>query len=277
MVSHTDVPNPIPLYHIYLHQFASRLPLISLYFMMCLIPPNPILLRLSMVTSTLIGPWISDTVVPFPESSSNLPVQLLLGNVVYNPLSRFLRQRPNFSLPVMLEIWLSTFVLSLMNFLSHKLTLLSSTKTTVVHCSWQVLLNLPNSLAMLIFANIVQGTTWSKSRSIQASILPTPHARALGFEAARRLGLYKDGKSCKMTPEHIRELNDIGFNWKTDRDFAAIWSARFNELCEYKVQFGHCSVPFRHSANPELGALGYGSAAHLQTNVPGRKAKFHDS
>ena len=49
---------------------------------------------------------------------------------------------------MMLEKWLSTFVL-LMTFMSRKLSLLSYMKTTVALYSWQVLFNLPRSLAIL--------------------------------------------------------------------------------------------------------------------------------
>ena len=31
------------------------------------------------------------------------------------------------------------------------------------------------------------------------------------------------------------------------------WRDHFRRLCEYKVKFGHCLVPIRHSANPTLG------------------------
>ena len=31
------------------------------------------------------------------------------------------------------------------------------------------------------------------------------------------------------------------------------WRDNFRQLCEYKVQFGHCRVPAKYSANPKLG------------------------
>jgi hypothetical protein len=30
------------------------------------------------------------------------------------------------------------------------------------------------------------------------------------------------------------------------------WKAHFLQLCEYKLQFGDCMVPFTHAANPKL-------------------------
>ena len=57
-----------------------------------------------------------------------------------------------------------------------------------------------------------------------------------------------------MTEERIRALESAGFDWGTIRpDFSTIWDERFQQLREFKVQFGHCFVPHRYSANPKLG------------------------
>ena len=57
-----------------------------------------------------------------------------------------------------------------------------------------------------------------------------------------------------MIEERIRELESIGFDWGTTKtDLASIWSARFQQLREYKVQSGHCLVPYQYSANLKLG------------------------
>ena len=57
-----------------------------------------------------------------------------------------------------------------------------------------------------------------------------------------------------MTEERIRALSDIGFDWRaTKTDLASIWSVRFQQLCEFKAQFGHCLVTQRYSTNPKLG------------------------
>ena len=50
---------------------------------------------------------------------------------------------------MMLARWLSTFALSLMNFMSRKFSLLSYVKTAVAFYSWRALFNLPHSLAIL--------------------------------------------------------------------------------------------------------------------------------
>ena len=64
----------------------------------------------------------------------------------------------------------------------------------------------------------------------------------------------EEAKSTSTTAEYIRALNGIGFHWGTSKtDLASIWSVRFQQLCEFKVQFGHCVVPAKYSANPQLG------------------------
>ena len=46
----------------------------------------------------------------------------------------------------------------------------------------------------------------------------------------------------------------IGFDWGiTKPDLEAIWKVRFEDLCEFKTKFGHCSVLKESSANPKLG------------------------
>ena len=64
--------------------------------------------------------------------------------------------------------------------------------------------------------------------------------------------LYPNGTPSRMLAERIRALNEIGFDWETSRK--TDWSARFQQLCEYKVQFGNCLVPARYSADPSSGS-----------------------
>ena len=65
---------------------------------------------------------------------------------------------------------------------------------------------------------------------------------------------YQEGKPNSITEERIRELESIGFDWATTKTgLASIWSAQFQQLCEYKIQSGHCIVPQQYAANPNLG------------------------
>jgi hypothetical protein len=68
--------------------------------------------------------------------------------------------------------------------------------------------------------------------------------------------LQQEGKPSAMTEERIRELESVGFGWgitKSKTDLASIWSVRFQQMCEFKAQFGHCLVPYRYAANLKLG------------------------
>jgi hypothetical protein len=57
-----------------------------------------------------------------------------------------------------------------------------------------------------------------------------------------------------MTAEHIRIHNGVGFEWEICKiDFSSIWKEQFQQLCEFKAQFGHYLVPIRYSTNPKLG------------------------
>ena len=59
--------------------------------------------------------------------------------------------------------------------------------------------------------------------------------------------LYQEGKPSPMTAERIRDIEEIGFEWDT------AWNERCEQLCEFKIQFGHCLVPIKYSGNPKLG------------------------
>ena len=86
-------------------------------------------------------------------------------------------------------------------------------------------------------------------------LVPQQHAAnpKLGKWVSIQRNRYKDNteeKSTSMIAERIRALNGIGFEWETS---AFIWSLRFQQLCEFKVQFGHSVVPRQYAANPKLG------------------------
>ena len=59
-------------------------------------------------------------------------------------------------------------------------------------------------------------------------------------------------QSTTLTPERIAALQSIGFVWDTQRNDQ--WKKRFDELVDFKVVFGHCSVPEKFHENPQLGA-----------------------
>ena len=66
--------------------------------------------------------------------------------------------------------------------------------------------------------------------------------------------LFQEGKPTLMTGERIQDLESVGFDWGPSKtEFASIWSARFQQLCEYKAQFGNFLVPYQYAANPKPG------------------------
>jgi hypothetical protein len=66
--------------------------------------------------------------------------------------------------------------------------------------------------------------------------------------------LYQDGKPSPMTDECIRQLESIGFDWGTSQtDCTPSWSVQLPQLCKFKEEFGHCTVPAKYPANPKLG------------------------
>jgi hypothetical protein len=79
----------------------------------------------------------------------------------------------------------------------------------------------------------------------------------LGVWVSKQRTLYRkstEENATSLTAERVRALDGIGFDWGRSRtDLASIWSVRFQQLCEFKVQFGHYLVPVKYSANPDLG------------------------
>ena len=64
--------------------------------------------------------------------------------------------------------------------------------------------------------------------------------------------LYQEGKPrSPITAERIQELESIGFDWGTSQTDS--WSVRLQQLCEFKVEFGHCRMPQEYAANLKLG------------------------
>ena len=65
----------------------------------------------------------------------------------------------------------------------------------------------------------------------------------------RNYKLHPDGAPSRMPAERIQALDGIGFEWLR----LLTWDERFQQLRDFKVQFGHCYVPVRYSANRALG------------------------
>ena len=86
---------------------------------------------------------------------------------------------------------------------------------------------------------------------------------------------YKEGRPSPMTAERSRALGVIGFDWGASKaDVASIWNIRFQQLCEFKVQFGHCLVPRRYPANPKLGIWCAAQRYHCKSYQEGKPSRM---
>jgi len=58
-----------------------------------------------------------------------------------------------------------------------------------------------------------------------------------------------------LTQDRIDLLNDLGFTWtiRSRDSMGESWNQRFEELKQFKEEFGNCHVPTRYLPNPELG------------------------
>jgi hypothetical protein len=61
--------------------------------------------------------------------------------------------------------------------------------------------------------------------------------------------LQQEGKPSTMTAERIQELESVDFELEVRAHNGSSWSVRFEELREFKEQFGHCLVPHQYAAN----------------------------
>jgi hypothetical protein len=53
-------------------------------------------------------------------------------------------------------------------------------------------------------------------------------------------------KNKSLSEERIAKLNKLGFTWE-------VWMKRYNELVEYRREFGNCNVPVKYQSQTLLG------------------------
>uniref|UniRef100_A0A7S4SG68 Helicase-associated domain-containing protein n=1 Tax=Ditylum brightwellii TaxID=49249 RepID=A0A7S4SG68_9STRA len=85
-------------------------------------------------------------------------------------------------------------------------------------------------------------------------LVPLNHARypQLGLwvkEQRRHRSLMIRGRHSHMTKERVQILESVGFCWDSHE---AAWWDKFQELQDYKEEFGDCMVPHRYAPNPQL-------------------------
>lgn len=61
----------------------------------------------------------------------------------------------------------------------------------------------------------------------------------------------------RLTPERLRRLQSIGFEWKVKnkmkRYYDKQWDGMFQRLLDFKQKYGHCNVPKRFPEDAKLG------------------------
>ncbi|KAL7460012.1 hypothetical protein ACHAXS_000481, partial [Conticribra weissflogii] len=58
------------------------------------------------------------------------------------------------------------------------------------------------------------------------------------------------------------------------RDHATMWRIRYDELVQYKEEFGDCLVPQRYERNPELGTWVRTQRRHYKLMIEGRPSSM---
>ena len=51
------------------------------------------------------------------------------------------------------------------------------------------------------------------------------------------------GRMTTLTQANIDRLNDVGFTWTFDRAGQKSWEERYQDLCAFQQENGHCNVP----------------------------------
>jgi hypothetical protein len=70
-------------------------------------------------------------------------------------------------------------------------------------------------------------------------------------EQRRQMKFHKEGKPSRMTTKRKARLDELGFIWQLRQRSG--WDERYNELVQFKEQYGDTMVPQLYSANRALG------------------------
>jgi len=84
---------------------------------------------------------------------------------------------------------------------------------------------------------------------------------------------YDDGMRSSMTPARIRALESINFTW-AKRKGEHSWLQKYNELLEYKKEFGHVDVPTKYVENKALGRWVSTQRAQYKFLQTGKKSQL---
>jgi len=109
--------------------------------------------------------------------------------------------------------------------------------------TWEVLTNLPPRKDwMSRYNDLVE-----YKRKFGDCCVKKSKDRTLASWVVRQRRLFK---SNSLTEDCIAQLNELGFTWEVDNE---AWMTHYNNLVEYKREFGDCYVPSVYRPNPSLG------------------------
>ena len=81
-----------------------------------------------------------------------------------------------------------------------------------------------------------------------------------------------EGKPNQLTLERFVALQKIGFEWSLDHD--SKWQQKFNELLEFRLQYGHTNVPFEYKENKQLATWVYNQRVLIRKKQEGNQVHF---
>mmetsp|Transcript_7136 Transcript_7136/g.10227 ORF Transcript_7136/g.10227 Transcript_7136/m.10227 type:complete len:462 (-) Transcript_7136:54-1439(-) len=84
---------------------------------------------------------------------------------------------------------------------------------------------------------------------------------------------FKEGKKTILSPEKIKRLNDVGFQW-VRQDFQETWENRYAELVSYKNLYGDCDVPTQWKQNLGLGQWVKNQKKQARSYLAGEKSSI---
>jgi len=149
--------------------------------------------------------------------------------------------------------------------LEHKVKFADQGKAATVHSVQRTRRKKKNMLFGQATPNHFDGLWWERYNELAQFKDSTGHCnvpqrypanKALGKWVHKQRQEFKKIRNKEPSTLNLRRfeaLRKIGFQCTTSNRAEALWHKRFNELVEYKSEFGHCNVPQKYTPNVALG------------------------
>lgn len=85
---------------------------------------------------------------------------------------------------------------------------------------------------------------------------------------------FNSGRKSHMTEQRIQQLEELGFVWSKLKTPQVPWKVRLQELCAFKLKYGHCKVPKDWSGNPQLGKWVSNQRGEYKKRIQGKKSSL---